>query len=77
MRVDTHRWVPYEAEPREGDAMAGCHVLIGDQAWKPPALAEHFQARFEIPSLEKARELVTEYPHHRPHFHIPTEGEPT
>lgn len=77
MRVDTHRWVPYEAEPREGDAKAGCHVLVGDQAWKPPALAEHFQTRFEIPSLEKARELVTEYPHHRPHFHLTTEGEPT
>lgn len=77
MRVDNHKWVPYEAEPREGDAMAGCHVLVGDQAWNPPALAEHFRVRFEIPSPEKARELVSEYPHHRPHFHLTDEGVPT
>lgn len=70
LRVDTRRWVPYEADPREGDAMAGCHVLVGDQAWKPLPLAEHFQVQFELPSLEKARELVSEYPHHRPHLHL-------
>lgn len=72
-RKDTGRRVPYEAEPREGDAMAGCHVLVGEQAWKPPALAEHWQVVFELPSLEKARELVAEYPHHRPHLHLTTE----
>lgn len=82
LRVDTGRWVPYEAEPREGAARAGCHVLVGDQAWKPIALSEHFQVRFELPSLEKARELVDDYPHHRPHLHLDTptsttEGDPT
>lgn len=70
MRADTHRWVPYEADPVEGQARVGCHVLVGDQAWKPQALAEHFQVRFELPSLAKARELVNEYPHHRPHLHL-------
>lgn len=72
IRVDTHRWVPYEATPVDGQARVGCHVLIGDQAWKPQALAEHFQVRFELPSIDKARELVGEYPHHRPHLHLDT-----
>ena len=75
MRADTHRWVPYEADPVEGQARVGCHVLVGDQAWKPQALAEHFQVRFELPSLDKARELVNEYPHHRPHLHLDTSTE--
>ncbi|UUW88358.1 hypothetical protein [Pimelobacter simplex] len=72
-RVDTNRWVPYEAGPVDGPARAGCHVLVNDQAWKPTALAEHFQVQFELPSLEKARELVEDYPHHRPHLHLTTD----
>lgn len=72
IRADTHRWVPYEATPVEGLARAGCHVLVGDQAWKPLALAEHFQVQFELPSVEKGRALVEEYPHHRPHLHLDT-----
>lgn len=73
-RKDTGRWVPYEAKAREGDAQAGCHVLVEGQAWRPTDLAEHFRVAFELPSLEKARLLVTEYPHHRPHLHLDPEG---
>lgn len=75
IRVDTRRWVPYEATPVDGMARAGCHVLVSGQAWKPHALAEHFQVQFELPSLEKARALVEEYPHHRPHLHLGTTTE--
>lgn len=72
IRADTRRWVAYEAEPREPGtlAAAGCHVLVNDQAWRPGDLADHFRVQFEIASLERARELVRDYPHHRPHFHI-------
>lgn len=38
-----------------------------------PAKAAAWVA-FELPSLEKARLLVTEYPHHRPHLHLDPEG---
>lgn len=73
IRTDTKRWVPYEAEPRDVESLSatGCHVLVNDQAWKPGDLAEHFRVRFELPSLDRAEELVREYPHHRPHFHLP------
>ncbi|MCR1785354.1 hypothetical protein KVF89_22630 [Nocardioides carbamazepini] len=71
-RADTGRWVPYEAETRDGDAKAGCHVLIGNQAWRPGDLAEHWRVRFQLGSLEKARASVNEYPHHRPHLHLTT-----
>jgi hypothetical protein len=71
LRADTNRWVPYEAETRDPSSLAaaGCHVLVGAQAWTPHDLAEHFRVRFEI-TAEKARDLVRDYPHHRPHFHI-------
>lgn len=72
-RADTNRWVPYEETDRQGGTQeaAGCHVLVGDQAWRLPDLIEQFQAQFEI-SQEKAEELALSYPHHRPHFHIDT-----
>lgn len=78
-RKDTGRTVPYEAEPVELahlPSTGGLHVLVEGTAWNPQQLAEHFQVVFELPSIDNARDLVREYPHHRPHFHLPTEGEP-
>lgn len=71
LRADTGRWVPYEAEDRTPGSLmaAGCHVLVGAQAWKPSDLVEHFRAQFEI-TRERAEALVVGYPHHRPHFHL-------
>jgi hypothetical protein len=71
LRADTRRWVPYEATEREPGSLAaaGAHVLVGNQAWTPADLREHFRVQFEI-SREKAEALVIGYPHHRPHFHL-------
>lgn len=71
LRADTSRWVSYEAEERDpaSQASVGCHVLVGRQAWKPAALAEHFRVQFEI-SEDAAEALVKDYPHHRPHIHL-------
>lgn len=66
-RADTGRRVPYEAADRPPES-AGCHVLVGDQAWRIPDLVEHFQVRYETTEAA-ARKLVEGYPHHRPHFH--------
>lgn len=66
----TDRWVALEARdrrPASTDAV-GSLVVVDRRAWQPEALAEHFMTRFEI-SREKARELVADYPHHRPHHH--------
>lgn len=71
------RRVPYEAEAREpfSDAAAGCHVLIGEQAMTLSEAISHFQVRFEV-SETKARDAVTGYPAHRPHFHARPDEEP-
>lgn len=77
VREDTGRPVPYDAEPVDIDRVGanGCHVLVEGQAWKPGRLAEHFQVAFELPSLERAHQLVREYQHHRPHLHLTTDTE--
>lgn len=69
-RSPERRWVPLEARDRRADTdeAVGCRVVVDGTAWNPTDLVEHFMARFEI-SEPKARELVADYPHHRPHFH--------
>lgn len=70
-------WVPLEAKTRhpESTEAVGCRVLVDGTAWQPQDLVEQFMTRFEI-SEEKARALVLDYPHHRPHHHeAPTEKE--
>lgn len=64
------RWVPLEARTRDTDTAeaAGCVALMGGIAWRPAELVEHLMTRFEIPE-PRARERVSEYPHHRPHSH--------
>lgn len=64
------RRVPYDADARTGftDAAMGCHVLVANQAMTPGDAIEHFRTRFEITET-KARDLVSGYPFHRPHYH--------
>lgn len=68
-----HRTLPYEYDDRAPFSLeaAGCHVLVGGEAWLPLELIEDFQTRLGIPE-SKARELVTGYPFHRPHRCEPT-----
>lgn len=63
-------WVVLEAKDRhpESTEAVGCRVLVDGTAWQPKDLVEQFMTRFEI-SEEKARALVLDYPHHRPHHH--------
>lgn len=63
-------WIALEAMDRhpESTEAVGCRVLVDGTAWRPQDLIEHFMTRWEI-SEEKARELVLDYPHHRPHHH--------
>ncbi len=67
-RVGTDRKVPYEHadQPPFSDHAAGAHVIISGTAWVPGDAIEDFRVRFEI-SEDKARELVSGYPFHRPH----------
>lgn len=62
------RALPYEYDDRAPFSLAstGCHVLVAGEAWIPRDLIEDFQTRLGI-SEEKARELVSGYPFHRPH----------
>lgn len=62
--------VPYEATdvPPFTEQSADCHVLVSGQAWRPADLIEDFHTRLEI-AEPAARELVSGYPFHRPHFH--------
>ncbi len=77
-RKETGKRVPYDAEYLDGrtDRASGCHVITGTGrnrvAWRPPDLAEHWFVTRELASLEAARELVSDYPHHRPHLHLTT-----
>jgi hypothetical protein len=81
-RQETGKRVPYDPDDVDGrsDRAAGCHVITGTGrtrvAWRPPDLAEHWFVERELPSLEHARRLVADYPHHRPHLHLTTEGDP-
>lgn len=67
------RTVPYEYADRAPFAVesVGCHVLIAGQAMTPGDAIEDFQVRLGI-SDDKARELVSGYPFHRPHHHDPS-----
>lgn len=62
---------PYEYADRAPFSIeaTGCHVLIDGTAWTPREAIEHFQTRGEGRTEEAARELVSGYPFHRPHFH--------
>lgn len=64
------RWAAFEAtdRPPSTQEAIGCWVLVGEQAWRPRDLVEHFQVTREI-SEERARELAGGHPWHRPHFH--------
>lgn len=74
-RAGTTKRVPFEYADQTpfSDASAGCLVIVAGEAWRPIDLIEDFQTRFEI-GEESARELVSGYPWHRPHFHEPSEG---
>lgn len=69
-RPNTRRRLPYEAADREPFSVAatGSHVLVAGKAWVPGDLIEYFRTQFEI-SEDRARELVSGYPWHRPHIH--------
>jgi hypothetical protein len=64
------RLVPYEYADRPpfSDSAVGCHVLIDGIALTPREAIEHFQTRGEGRSEDAARELVSGYPFHRPHY---------
>ena len=66
------RRLPYEAQDRppfETESI-GCHVIVDGQAFTVAEALEHFQVRYEA-TTQKARELASGYPWHRPHFHEP------
>lgn len=70
-RLDvTERWVALEAKelPAFNQVSTGSLVVVDNTAWRPADLIEHFMTRFEI-AEEKARDLVADYPFHRPHHH--------
>lgn len=71
------RRLPYEYTDRPpfSDEATGCHVLVAGQAMTPAEAIEDFRVRFEV-AEDKARDLVSGYPFHRPHHH-PTEQETT
>lgn len=70
MRQPSGRWGAFEAVTRNPHHLeaVGCWVLVGEQAWRPADLAEQFQTSRHLDG-DTARDLVADYPHHRPHFH--------
>ncbi|GAA1138661.1 hypothetical protein [Nocardioides aquiterrae] len=60
---------PYEWEDRApfSDLAVGCHVIVAGEAFTPRELIEHFQVTSGGMPEDKARELVSGYPWHRPH----------
>lgn len=71
----TQKWVPFEYADQVpfSDAAVNSMVIVAGEAWSPRDLIQDFRTRFEI-GEESARELVSGYPWHRPHFHEPSEG---
>lgn len=70
VRQPAGRWGAFEAEDRAPESMTAhdCWVLVGDQAWRPADLTEHFHTSLEI-SEAAAGDLVRDYPWHKPHHH--------
>ena len=65
-------WAPYDApdlDPDSVETIAGYVVLVNGQAWRHRELLEHYAIDREL-GEERARELVTGWPFHRPH-HCP------
>jgi len=64
----TRKTIPLDDDTREAFSVeaTGCKVLVSGQAWLPADLIRHFETRFAV-SESAARELVGDYPWHRPH----------
>lgn len=75
-RQPANRWGAFEEATRNPHHLeaVGSWVLVGEQAWRPPDLAEHYVTSRGL-SDDAARDLVNEFPHHRPHHHETEEQE--
>lgn len=67
------RWAAFEARDRVpfSAEAAGARVIVADrQAWRPTDLIEDYRVRHEL-TESAARELVSGFPFHRIHTHLP------
>lgn len=67
-------WKAFEYPEHPAWSRPDLWVLVGDQAWKPLDLIEHWHVTREI-TEEAARGLVGDYPFHLPHSHPRDEEE--
>lgn len=75
-RAGTDRWLPLEVADQEPFSVAavGCVVVVGNVAWKPADLMEHFRVRSEGKATEDhLRDLAAGYPWRRIHLHEPAD----